>query len=79
VDDPASADLATDARNRAFDEIEHVAHKAASYCRSTGEAAFRGDDLEVLVHLKQVKACLVDMIRTYKTYFEAAGEPHDRP
>lgn len=69
----------TDLRNQAFEEIEGVALKAASFCRSTSEAAYRGDDVTVLVHLKQLKSCLVHMIKTYNAYFERAGEPHDRP
>ena len=69
-DAPQSPELVSVLRDQAFDEIEHVANKAASYSRSISEAAFRGDDVEVLVHLKQLKACLISMIRTYKEFFD---------
>ena len=75
--DATSLDLTTDARNQAFDELERVANKAASYSRSISEAAYRGDDLTVLVHLKQLKACLITMIQTYKAYFDGAGDGQD--
>ena len=73
--DATSADLTTDLRNRAFEEIEIVANKASSYSRSIGEAAYRGDDLTVLVHLKQLRSCTITMIKIYKNY--VSGEPPD--
>ena len=46
-----------------------MSNLAASYSRSIGEAAFRGDDVTMLVHLKQLRLCLISMIKTYKDYF----------
>jgi hypothetical protein len=74
MSDPTSADLTTSLRNQAFEEIDRVAYLASSYSRSIGEAAFRGDDVTMLVHMKQLKACLVSMIKTYKTCFDGAGD-----
>jgi hypothetical protein len=68
--DATSADLTTDLRNNAFDEIERVANKAASFSRSISEAAYRGDDLTMLVHLKQLRLCVIEMIKIYKDYFD---------
>jgi hypothetical protein len=75
--DATSADLTAGLRNQAFEEIDRVAQLAASYSRSIGEAAYRGDDHEVLVHMKQLKSCLVSMIQTYKAYFDGAGGGQD--
>jgi hypothetical protein len=58
-------------RNQAFDEIGRVAALAASYAHSLEEAAFRGDDVTMLVHLKQTRLCCMSMIKTYKDYLEA--------
>jgi hypothetical protein len=73
--DATSSDLTTDLRNQAFDEIERVALKASSYSRSISEAAYRGDDHTMVVHMKQLKSCLLTMIKVYKHYFD--GEPPD--
>jgi hypothetical protein len=70
LDDP-SAEVVAVLRDQAFIEIERVANLAASYARSTGEAAFRGDQTSVLVHMRQVRLCCVSMIQTYKDYLEA--------
>jgi hypothetical protein len=76
MNDATSADLTTSLRNQAFEEIERVSSLAASYSRSIGEAAYRGDDLTVLVHLKQLRLCTMTMIKIYKGYFdgESGGE-----
>jgi hypothetical protein len=71
--DATSADLTTDLRNQAFEEIERVSLLMASYGKSIGEAAYRGDDVTMLVHLKQARLCLISMIKTYKSYFDADG------
>jgi hypothetical protein len=77
VSDATSADLTTDLRNQAFEEIERVALRASSYGRAISEAAYRGDDLTVLVHLKQLRSCTITMIKIYKHYFDVSGEPPD--
>ena len=53
-------------RNQGFEELIENADQAASYCRSIGEAAYRGDALTVGVHLKQLRALVVAMIKTFK-------------
>ena len=53
-------------RNAGFETIMDVSDKAASYCRSIGEAAYRGDELTVEVHLKQLRLCCLAMIKTFK-------------
>ena len=59
-------------RNQGFEELIEHADKAASYCRSIGEAAYRGDQLTVEVHIKQLRAVCLAMIKTYKE--DIAGE-----
>ena len=61
-------------RNQGFDELMRDADMAASYCRSIGEAAYRGEELTVGVHIKQLRLCCLSMIKTYKICFEGAGE-----
>lgn len=62
----SSSELTSALRDQAFEEIERVADLAASYSRSIGEAAFRGDEATMLVHLKQLRLCCLAMIKTYK-------------
>jgi len=62
-------------RDEAFNELEHVAFKAGSYARSLGEAAYRGDDRTVGVHLQQLRLCVLAMIRTFKEAFDGQGVP----
>jgi hypothetical protein len=75
--DATSADLTTSLRNQAFEEIDRVAQLASSYSRSIGEAAYRGDDVTMLVHMKQLKSCLLSMIKTYKACFDGEGDGED--
>jgi len=67
-DEPSSPELAL--RDQVFEEIERVADLAASYARSAGEAAFRGDETTMLVHLKQLRLCCLSMIKTYKDFLQ---------
>jgi hypothetical protein len=53
-------------RNQGFEELMDNADKAASYCRSIGEAAYRGDSVTVGVHIRQLRAVCLAMIKTYK-------------
>ena len=53
-------------RNQGFEELIENADTGASYMRSLGEAAYRGDAVTVGVHLKQLRALVVAMIKTYK-------------
>jgi hypothetical protein len=61
-------------RDAAFIEIERIAGLVASYARSTGEAAFRGDETTMLVHMKQARLCLISMIKTYKDLLELCAD-----
>jgi hypothetical protein len=65
-DAPPSPELVSVLRDQAFEEIERVSNLIASYARSTGEAAFRGDETTMFVHMKQLRLCCVSLIRTYK-------------
>jgi hypothetical protein len=68
-----SAEAVSAARDQAFEEVERMADLAASYVRSIGEAAFRGDEATMVVHLKQLRLCCLAMIKTYKDCFGADG------
>jgi hypothetical protein len=65
-DAPPSPELVSVLRDQAFEEIERVASLVASYARSTGEAAFRGDETTMAVHIKQLRLCCLSLIKTYK-------------
>jgi hypothetical protein len=39
---------------------------AASYARSASEAAFRNDRLTLRTHLMQLRACVVEALKTHK-------------
>lgn len=64
--DAPSPELASALRDQAFVEIERVADLVASYARSAGEAAFRGDETTMAVHIRQLRLCCVSLIKTYK-------------
>ena len=65
-DAPPSPELLSALRDQGFDEVERVANLAASYSRSIGEAAYRGDEATMIVHLKQLRLCCLSMIKTSK-------------
>ena len=67
-DEPPSPEMFSVLRDQAFEEIERVAGLAASYSRSLGEAAFRGDRATMDVHLRQLRLCVLSMIKTYKDF-----------
>ena len=66
-DEPGpSSELHSVLRDQAFDEIGRVSELAASYSRSIGEAAYRGDQATVEAHLQHLRLCCISMIRTFK-------------
>jgi hypothetical protein len=67
-DEPPSPEMFSVLRDQAFEEIERVAGLAASYSRSLGEAAFRGDRATMDMHLRQLRLCVLSMIKTYKDF-----------
>jgi hypothetical protein len=70
---PGGDELRVVLRDQAFDEIERVASLIASYARSAGEAAFRGDETTMGVHIRQVRLCCVSLIKTYKEMADGQG------
>ena len=73
-DRPSLPEVSSVLRDQAFDDIREVSGLAASYARSIDEAAFRGDGVTVLAHLKQLRLCIVSMIRTYKDYLQGKDD-----
>ena len=72
-------DLNMTLRDLAFEEINRVCFLTESYSRSIAEAAFRGDEATVRMHLDQIRACVVSMIKTYKFSFEGTGNGQGVP
>ena len=66
MNDAPSAEVASVLRDQVFEEVERLSDLAASYSRSIGEAAFRGDEVTMVVHVKQLRLCCLSMIKTYK-------------
>jgi hypothetical protein len=67
MNDAPSAELSAALRDQTFEEIERVSHLLASYSRSTAEAAWRGDETTMRVHLKQLRLCCISLLNTYKS------------
>ena len=51
------------ARNLIFEAAREVADYAASYAASIGEAAFRGDETTLAVHIGQLRSCFVELTK----------------
>ena len=62
----ASPAAITAARNLIFEGLLEAGSLAESYLRSLTEAAWRGDQLTVEVHLRQLRACVVTSIGIFK-------------
>jgi hypothetical protein len=62
----AAPELLSVLRDQSFNEIERVANLIASYARSAGEAAYRGEETTMGVHIKQLRLCCLSLIKTYK-------------
>jgi hypothetical protein len=65
-----SREAIAEARWQAFDTIGETADLTASYCRSIVEAAYRRDQVELAVHIRQVIACVRSMARVYREGIE---------
>ena len=72
-DETPSPELISAQRDQVFEEIGNQADLAASYARSLGEAAYRGDELTAAVHLRQLRDCCVSMFQTYKDFLRRRG------
>jgi hypothetical protein len=73
ADEKPNPELVEALRNEVFQEIEREADLVASYARSAGEAAYRGDQVTLGVHLKQLRLCLLLMIKLFKEGLENGG------
>jgi hypothetical protein len=71
-DETPSPELISAQRDQVFEEIERQADLAASYARSIGEAAFRGDQVTIIVHLRQLRECLLAMFATQKDFLQSS-------
>ena len=67
---PLSPELISALRDQAFEAIIEAATLAESYSRSLAEAAFRGDQVTVEAHLKQLRLCCLSMIGTWKDFLQ---------
>lgn len=73
-DDKSSLELGLELRNQVYGELEGQADRAASYARSIAEAAYRGDQLTAGVHIKQLRLCVLEMIKLYKEGLVGNGQ-----
>jgi hypothetical protein len=68
---PSSAALCDGLR---YELIGEAMDLAASYARSAGEAAWRGDRATLQLHIKQTRLTLLTAIETFKLLGEAAQD-----
>jgi hypothetical protein len=61
-------------RNQGFERLIDNADTAGSYCRSISEAAYRGDELLLGVHLQQLRGLVIAMLKTFKEDVSANGQ-----
>jgi hypothetical protein len=62
----SEAETASAARDLAFDAIMERCELAGSYARSASEAAWRGDQITIGVHLRQLPLCVIAGILAFK-------------
>ena len=55
------------ARDLVFAAIVEHSALAESYARSASEAAWRGDEVTLGVHLRQLRLCVIASIQTFKS------------
>ena len=80
TDAPPSPELRLALRNGAFEALVEMGELAESYARSLREAAWRGDQTTVEVHLRQLRLVVIDALKTYKEFLEdgQAAKSRDR-
>ena len=69
-----SPELILELRNQLFEEIMRLSDLAVSYSHSIGEAAYRGDHTTVIVHMRQLRECLLRMFETQKDFLRRSGK-----
>jgi hypothetical protein len=75
MSDEPSSEAVSAARDLAFHALMDEVEVSGSYLRSIGEAAYRGDELTVGVHLRQLRLRLIAMLSIYNAGIVANG-PH---
>jgi hypothetical protein len=65
---PAPQALA-DVRNLTWEALGEVAALVESYARSLGESAWRGDPETSEVHIRQLRACVLEAARLFRGQF----------
>jgi hypothetical protein len=63
-----SAEAIAVARNLAFDAISEVLDQAQSFALSAREAAYRGSQATLEIHLRQLRDCTVAACATFREY-----------
>jgi hypothetical protein len=64
-----SAEAIAVGRNLAFDAISEVLDQAQSFALSAREAAYRGSQTTLEIHLRQLRDCTVAACATFREYF----------
>lgn len=60
---PPSAAAIAACRNLILEGMREVFDLASSYARSGEEASYRGDEATLKVHITQLRACVVELIK----------------
>jgi hypothetical protein len=62
-------------RNLQFEFLSEICDLAASYARSASEAAYRGDQLTLGTHLRQMRLVLIESLKTFKELEDLLRQP----
>jgi hypothetical protein len=68
-----SPEAASVARDLAFEAIMEHCSLAESYCCSAYEAARRGDEVTLDIHLRQLRFCVIAAIQAFKAPVGSGG------
>ena len=66
---PLSPELISVLRDQLFEEMGRLADLAVSYSHSIAEAAYRGDEVTMVVHMRQLRECLLAMFAAQKDFW----------
>ncbi len=64
---PPSTAAISAGRDVIFEGLREFLDLGSSYARSAAEAAYRGDEATIDVHLRQLRACVVEALALRKT------------
>jgi hypothetical protein len=74
IDLGAAPNAITAVRDLAFESLVEQCALAESFARSAAEASWRGDELTVGVHLRQLRLTVIEAIKTFRALGGQSGD-----